>query len=276
MTVDDDVTQLVKDTQDYYDGPADEIYRTLWGDNVHLGTWEAGDSLQDAMARTNEVMAERAGIPADAEVLDVGCGYGATALYLATHCGCRVTGINISNKELDLARQRAREAELTDRVSFEYGDFHAIPFPDGSFDAVWSQEAFLHGLRKQHILEECHRVLRPSGRLVISDLVARPHLSAEERQRVYARLRLQEMWSADQYVAGLQAAGFAIVDQDDWAANVAPTYATVVAGVRERYDELAERVPTEQLDNTMAALDVWVESAEAGKISQVFIVAERD
>lgn len=272
-----DVAQVVQDTQDYYDGPADEIYRTLWQDNVHLGTWEPGDSLQQAMARTNVVMAERAGLPAGAEVLDVGCGYGATALFLATERGCQVTGINISEKELDLARERAAEAGFgTDRVSFRYGDFHDIPFPDASFDAVWSQEAFLHGVGKQTILQECHRVLRPSGRLVISDLVARAHLSEEERERIYARLRLREMWSTEQYLAGLEAAGFSVVDRDDWAANVAPTYGAVVAGVREQYDALAKRVPTEQLDNTIGALDLWVESANAGKISQVFLVAERD
>lgn len=271
-----DVARVVQDTQDYYDGPADEIYRTLWQDNVHLGTWGPGDSLQRAMARTNEVMADRAEVPEGATVLDVGCGYGATALFLAAERGCTVTGINISEKELELARERADEAGLGDQVSFRYGDFHDIPFPDGSFDVVWSQEAFLHGVGKQTILEECHRVLRPSGRLVISDLVARAHLSEEERARIYARLRLREMWSAEQYVAGLQAAGFSVVDSDDWAANVAPTYGSVVAGVREQYDELARRVPTEQLDNTIAALDVWVESAEAGKISQVFLVAQRE
>ena len=271
-----DVARVVQDTQDYYDGPADEIYRTLWQDNVHLGTWEPGDSLQRAMARTNEVMADRAGVPEGATVLDVGCGYGATALFLAAERGCTVTGINISEKELDLARERADEAGLGDQASFRYGDFHDLPFPDGSFDVVWSQEAFLHGVGKQTILEECHRVLRPSGRLVISDLVARAHLSEEERARIYARLRLREMWSAEQYVAGLEAAGFSVVDSDDWAANVAPTYGSVVAGVREQYDELARRVPTEQLDNTIAALDVWVESAEAGKISQVFLVAQRE
>lgn len=270
-----DVAQVVKDTQDYYDGPADEIYRTLWQDNVHLGTWQPGDSLQQAMARTNEVMADRAGITQGAKVLDVGCGYGATALFLATERGCEVTGINISEKELALARQRADGAGLADQTSFTYGDFHDIPCPDASFDVVWSQEAFLHGVGKQTILEECHRVLRPSGRLVISDLVARAHLTDEERARIYARLRLREMWSPEEYVAGLEAAGFTVVDQDDWAANVAPTYGAVVAGVRAQYDALAERVPTEQLDNTIAALDLWVQSAEAGKISQVFLVAER-
>lgn len=274
--MDVDVARVVQDTQDYYDGPADEIYRTLWQDNVHLGTWEPGDSLQRAMARTNEVMADRAGVPEGATVLDVGCGYGATALFLAAERGCNVTGINISEKELDLARERADEAGLGDQVSFRYGDFHDIPFPDGSFDVVWSQEAFLHGVGKQTILQECHRVLRPSGKLVISDLVSRAHLSEDERARIYARLRLREMWSAEQYAAGLRDAGFSVVDSDDWAANVAPTYGSVVAGVREQYDELARRVPTEQLDNTIAALDVWVESAEAGKISQVFLVAQRE
>lgn len=270
-----DVAQVVQDTQDYYDGPADEIYRTLWQDNVHLGTWEPGDTLQQAMARTNEIMADRGGVPEGAAVLDVGCGYGATALYLAATQGCQAVGINISEKELELARERAREADLADKATFAYGDFHDIPYPDRSFDVVWSQEAFLHGVNKQTILEECQRVLRPGGRLVISDLVARAHLSAEERARIYARLRLREMWSSEEYVVGLRAAGFVVIDQDDWARNVAPTYGSVVAGVRQQYDALAERVPRDQLDNTIAALDLWVESAQAGKISQVFLVAER-
>lgn len=275
MSAGSEVAQVVRDTQDYYDGPADEIYRTLWRDNVHLGTWEPGDSLQDAMVRTNQVMADRAGIRAGADVLDVGCGYGATAMYLAADRGCRATGINISEKELDLARLRAADADLGDQVSFRYGDFHEVPFPDGSFDVVWSQEAFLHGAAKQEILAECHRVLRPAGRVVISDLVARGHLGEDERERIYARLRLREMWSTEQYLAGLKTAGFSVLECDDWAVNVAPTYGAVVAGVREQYDALAERVPNEQLDATIAALDVWVASANAGKISQVFLVAER-
>lgn len=277
MSATSDVDQVVKDTQDYYDGPADEIYRTLWGDNVHMGTWvDDTDTLQTAMDRTNRLMTERAGITAGARVLDVGCGYGATALYLARDHGCEVTGINISEKELDLARQRASAAGLSDRAHFEYGDFHSIPSPDGAFDVVWSQEAFLHGVSKQHIIEECHRVLRPSGRLVISDLVVREEMTAAERDAVYARLRLREMWSAEEYVEGLRAAGFTVVAHDDWGANVAPTYGAVVAAVRARREELAGRgVPEEQLDSTTAALDIWIESAQADKISQIFLVGER-
>jgi ubiquinone/menaquinone biosynthesis C-methylase UbiE len=269
-----DITQVVQDTQDYYDGPADEIYRTLWQDNVHLGTWESADeSLQVAMDRTNRIMAAQAGITAGSEVLDVGCGYGETARFLAEEYGARVTGTNISEKELALARERAAGTDLGDALRFEYGDFHNLPYPDGSYDVIWSQEAFLHGVDKQRILDECHRVLRPGGRLVISDLLARPHLPDDERERIYARLRLHEMWSDEDYVAGLTKAGFDVETQEDWAANVAPTYSRVVSGVREQYDALAERVPTEQLDNTIAALDQWVESAEAGKISQGFFVA---
>lgn len=229
------------------------------------------------MARTNRIMAQRAGINPGSEVLDVGCGYGATALYLAEEFGCRVTGINISEKELDLARQRTKERGLEHRARFAYGDFHRTDFSDGSFDVVWSQEAFLHGIDKQQILEECHRLLRPGGRLVISDLVTREGLSDEERQGIYARLRLREMWSAEEYVAGLNKAGFSVVEQDDWAANVAPTYSAVVAAVRANRADLAERgVPEEQLDSTTAALDLWVSSANAGKIAQAFLVAQKD
>lgn len=270
----DTIRQVVDETQRYYDGPADEIYRRLWQDNVHMGTWtDAGDSLQIAMDRTNRIMAERAGIQQGTEVLDVGCGYGASAIFLVQEYGCRVVGQNISEKELDLARQRAEEAGVADRATFEYGDFHDIPSPDDSFDVIWSQEAFLHGADKLQILRECKRVLRPTGRLVISDLLVSQDVSAEDREKIYARVRSPEMWDFPDYRQGLEQAGFRIEVDENWAPNVAPTYSSVLEQLKAQRAALAGRVPEEQLDSTIGALQLWVDSARAGKISQGFFVA---
>ncbi|MEX2430963.1 MAG: methyltransferase domain-containing protein, partial [Dehalococcoidia bacterium] len=162
-----DIHSVVSTTQDYYDGPADEIYRTIWGDNIHLGVpRNPGSSHLENMEYTNELMAEAAGLSAKDKVIDLGCGYGATARFLATAYGCHVTGTNISEKELDLARERAAEAGLQDLLTFDYSDFHDLGYPDGAFDVVWSQEAFLHAVDKAKVLSECHRVLASTGQLV--------------------------------------------------------------------------------------------------------------
>ena len=109
-----DVVSIVSATQAYYDGPADEIYRTVWGDNLHLGV-PCSDTCShpEAMEHTNEIMADAVLLEAGAHVLDLGCGYGSTARYLAANFGCKVTGVNISEKELDLARNR----QSTERMS---------------------------------------------------------------------------------------------------------------------------------------------------------------
>ena len=141
--VDDAINPVVATTQAYYDGPADEIYRSIWGDNVHLGVPCSEECPHpEAMEHTNEIMASAVFLGPGARVLDLGCGYGSTARYLASNFGCSVTGTNISEKELELARERAAESGLGHLLSFEYEDFHNLGYQDATFDVVWSQEAF--------------------------------------------------------------------------------------------------------------------------------------
>jgi sarcosine/dimethylglycine N-methyltransferase len=271
------ISDVVRETQAYYDGPADEIYRLLWRDNVHMGTWDDSvETLQEAMDRTNARMAAYAHLDADSRVLDVGCGYGETAFHLAREHGCEVVGINISNRELDLARERTPDSGVADKVSFQYGDFHDLPFGDEEFDVVWSQEAFLHGADKERILAECHRVLKPGGRVVISDLLIHGDVPDEEREAIHARVRSPQMWDTPSYERGLEQAGFEVEASEAWDDNVAPTYQAVLDGLREHRDELRERgVSEEQLDGTEQALGLWVESGKAGKIGQGLFVGRR-
>ena len=108
-----DVASIVSTTQAYYDGPADEIYRSIWGDNIHLGVYCSEECNQlEAKQHTNDLMADAVTLGPDLRVLDLGCGYGSPARYLAVNFGYSVTGTNISEKELELARSRSEEAGL--------------------------------------------------------------------------------------------------------------------------------------------------------------------
>ncbi len=261
-------------TKEYYDGPADVIYKHIWQDNIHMGTWDAPDvSFAQAMERTNQIMAEKGSIARGEYVLDSGCGYGATARYLARQVGCRVVGINISAKELQLAAARAQEAGLDEECTFEYGDFHRLDYADQTFDVVFSQEAFLHGADKEQIVREAYRVLKPKGRFVFSDLIVREKTPADVRRRIYERLHTPQMWDAPEYAAALRDAGFVVTVEEDWHANVAPTYASVLQGLRQRRAEIEPQVGTDTYEKTTAALDFWVRQAEANAISQAFFVA---
>lgn len=77
-------------------------------------------------------------------VLDIGCGWGGMAIYLARHFDVTVTGITLSSKQLALAEQRAKKAGVTDKVTFELVDYRDLPARGAQFDRIVSVGMFEH------------------------------------------------------------------------------------------------------------------------------------
>ena len=271
-----DIASIVSTTQAYYDGPADEIYRTIWGDNIHLGVYCSEECHQlEAKQHTNELMAGAVTLGPDVRVLDLGCGYGSAARYLAANFGCSVTGTNISEKELELARNRSEEAGLDHLLSFEYGDFHHLKYPGDSYDVVWSQDAFLHAVDKMAVLSECRRVLKPGGTLVFSDILVRRDTPEEDRAIIYDRVKSPDIWDFEDYREGLSSLGLQLVREEDWSSNVAPSYAWVRDGLLENREALLPRIGAETIERTVDSLTFWVDSANAGNIGWALFVANK-
>ncbi len=272
--VENRTADVVRETQGYYDGAANEIYRDIWGENIHMGLFEQPDeSLQAAMARSNDRIAAHAGVQPTHHVIDVGCGYGALARYLAGRFGCRVLATNISERELEWGRELTGQAGLADKVRFEWADFHDLPYEADTFDSYWSQEAFLHAADKAKVLREAHRVLKPGGRLVFTDLLVRRGTSRADRERIYERVKSPDMWDGPDYLQALGEAGFRVVEHEDWSANVAPSYAWVRRELERRRAEFEQRIGKDVVDRTSAALQFWVDAANAGKIGWAYYLA---
>ncbi|HIF43922.1 MAG TPA: methyltransferase domain-containing protein [Dehalococcoidia bacterium] len=271
-----DTEAIVSSTKAYYDGPADQIYRTIWGDNLHLGVPCRDECPHpEAMEHTNEIMAQAVNLKPETKVLDLGCGYGSTARYLASEYGCHVTATNISQKELDLAAERTSQAGLENLLNFEYGDFHQLKYADGSFDIIWSQEAFLHGADKALILSECLRVLEPGGTLVFTDILVRAGTPQADRDRIYDRVKSPDMWDLPDYQQALTKLGFKVGRSEDWSEHVARSYGWVRDQVLQNRTELLKLVDETTVDGTVDALGFWVEAANAGKIGWAMFVAQK-
>ena len=98
----------------------------------------------------------------DRVALDYGCGRGYIAVRLAKAGASSVTGIDLSNAEVEHAQRRAADSGLGDRISFVVGDAHHTPFGDESFDLIVGA-AILHHLDLRSSLLEVRRLLRPGG-----------------------------------------------------------------------------------------------------------------
>ena len=122
-------------------------------------------------AATEELLAHL-DIGPSTHVLDVGAGLGGPARLLAHRRGCRVTCLDLTPAFCDAARLLTAMTGLTERVEVREGDATAMPFPDGTFDVVWMQNAAMNIADKGRLFGEVRRVLRPGGRLALQEVVA--------------------------------------------------------------------------------------------------------
>jgi len=110
-------------------------------------------------------------LPRGARLLDVGSGGGQHAVRIVQkRPDLRVVGIDISSTMVRRARALAQKANVADKATFERGDATTLPFPTDSFDAVYTAGPLKQVTDKTGLLAECHRVLRPGGRLLAMEV----------------------------------------------------------------------------------------------------------
>jgi arsenite methyltransferase len=142
-------------------GYSSDVVTMLLGDSYHPG----------GLTLTRRLL-DRLDLHPDALLLDVASGIGTTCLLAATEYGTRAVGVDLSAANVTLARGAAAARHVSDRVRFHQGDAETLPVDDGRADAVVCECALCTFPDKPATLHEMARVLRPGGRLGITDITA--------------------------------------------------------------------------------------------------------
>jgi tocopherol O-methyltransferase len=227
------VPQSAADVARHYD-ELDPAYRRIWGEHVHHGYWTTGgETPAEAAEALTRLVGERLPLAPGQKLVDIGCGYGATAAAFA-RAGAEVTGFTLSEAQAAVARMRPEPG-----LEFHVGDWLANDLPDARFDGAYAIESSEHMEDKEGFFAQAARVLRPGARLVVCAWLegdgARPWEVRHLLEPICREGRLPSMGSRADYEALAAAAGLRAVSYEDISRNVRRTWSICARRLAGRF-----------------------------------------
>jgi arsenite methyltransferase len=222
----DDMSACCAPTQALEPGTAKSLYSKIELDEI-----PSAASLASLGCGNPVAVAE---LSAGETVLDLGSGGGIDVLLSARRVGPTgfAYGLDMTDEMLDLARQNAASAGATN-VEFLKGTIESVPLPDASVDVVISNCVVNLAADKVAVFHEITRVLRPGGRLGITDIVAEDHLTMEQRAERGSYVGcIAGALSMTEFRSGLEAAGLVEVEVQPTHAVAEEMHSAIVRAVK--------------------------------------------
>lgn len=214
---------------DYYNHLSASYFRYSFGTySWHHGIWDSGvKTFPEALIQSNKRLVQGLTLTSETHILDMGCGMGGLAVWLAKNFGCHVTGITICESHLAIAETLAALHQVLPLCKFLIMDMSYPSFSDQSFDLVINQETFCHVVDKRNFLKEVHRILKPGGiwRGVEFSLQEEPLSKKESRwyKNVLEGFHIPSFLPGRKIESFLEDADFTQIQSQDLTRQVQPT-----------------------------------------------------
>lgn len=202
----------------------DEFYREVWGLHVHHGLWKEGhETRSEATLALIDEMISDINLSPGQKVCDIGCGYGETARYLAKRHQVQVTGVSVSQEQLNFARKLAPHPG----VLLLHRDWMKNNLPDESFNFAYSIESSEHMPHLETFFTEAFRVLRPGGSLKVCAWLSKDSPGSGELKYILRPICTEgrlHLGDESEYRTLMRKAGFSDIDFKDITNEVKKTW----------------------------------------------------
>lgn len=208
-------------------------YRVLWigkDKQIHFGYYDTPHtSHARALLRMNALLAEAIDIKNNDRVLDAGCGFGGSAIWLSENIGCTVTGISLVPHHATAGNNFVTERNLQDEIQLLQGDYADLPFSNNTFSVYWALESIVHAVDRLRVFQEAFRVLASGGRLVITEYTLREQPPLTKGEYLYLDVGIKGwtmpfLQTPSQYKKQLETAGFTNIQIVDFTSHVSPSF----------------------------------------------------
>ena len=231
------------------------------------------EHLHSGGLATTRDQAERIALTQDSRVLDIGCGIGGPARYLAHTYGCRVDGIDLTPELIETGRVLTERCKLANRVMLQLGNALDLPFPDQTFDVVWCQNVTMNIADKAGLLAGVYRVLKPGGLFTSTEYSVGPGGDIIFPLPWAYDASINFLDSEDVMRGQFRTAGFHILEWKNYTNTVIEHYERTLAALPNKLtmqvilgDDAPERQSNSRRNLTEGRIIYWMITAERPKL----------
>ena len=215
------------------------LWENVWGEHMHHGYYipaNRTDHVQAQIDLIDQVLLW-ANVDQATKVVDVGCGIGGSSRHIARKFSCTTEGITLSPYQANRGNELAVVQGVQEACHFQVADALEMPFPNDTFDLVWSLESGEHMPDKKQFVSELFRVATPGGRIIIvtwchRDLQPNETSLTPSELRLLRRINrayyLPQWCSVQDYVNIMTDKGATDVRREDWSYIIAPFWKAVI------------------------------------------------
>lgn len=255
----------IADVNDIYSGPVGILWEMLMGEQIHVG----GE-------KETNILAEKAGIKKESIILDICSALGGPARHLAQKYGCKVIGLDATQKMIDEAIKRTKNKPISNLIEYKLGNALDLPFKSETFDVVWGQDAWCYITDKERLISESYRVLKPGGTIAFTDWLQVGDMNQQEWNDLNSFMAFPYIETLNGYEKILRDTGFKIIEKEDLSKDFTKhcqIYKTMLR--KDLKDSIIKNYNQEMFEAADSGLSLWVKAANENKVGRGRIIGQK-